>query len=237
MTREVLIIVAAAWLAGLTAWVGGLLARRVGAAHTTTRRELVHGVAAFGGGILVAAVAFALLPEGLASLGPVTVALAFCAGGAVFCVVDIQLARAGGSRAQFVAMLTDFVPEALSMGAVFAANPRLGYVLAAFIGLQNLPEGFNSYREIGGGVAGGRRTLRLLFAVSFLGPLCALGGYFLLRDLHAVTAALMSFAAGGILYLTFQDIAPASRMRGHWTPPLGAVLGFVLGMLGKELIG
>lgn len=237
MTRELLIILVAAWLAGLAAWFGGLLARGIGAADSTRKRELVHGMAAFGGGILLAAIAFALVPEGLATLGPVAVAAAFCAGGLVFCVADVVLARAGGSRAQFVAMLTDFVPEALSMGAVFAVNPRLGYVLAAFIGLQNLPEGFNSYREIGGGRAGGRRTLRILFVVSFLGPLCALGGYLLLSDLHAVTAAVMSFAAGGILYLTFQDIAPASRMRGHWTPPLGAVLGFVAGMLGKELIG
>ena len=45
------------------------------------------------------------------------------------------------------------------------------------------------------------------------------------------------FAAGGILYLIFQDIAPQSKMRRHWMPPLGAVLGFVVGMIGKQLIG
>jgi ZIP family zinc transporter len=47
----------------------------------------------------------------------------------------------------------------------------------------------------------------------------------------------MTFASGGILYLIFQDIAPQSTMRRHWTPPLGAVLGFVAGILGKKLLG
>ncbi len=234
---ELLVIVAVSWLAGLTAWIGGLLARVEGTANTTAKREFVHAMTAFGGGILLAAVAFALVPEGLSALGPWAAMAAMCVGGGAFCAVDIYLGRTGGSRAQFVALLTDFVPEALSMGAVFATSPRLGYMLAAFIGLQNLPEGFNAYREIAVGAGRRRKASRILFGVSLLGPLCAVGGYLLLRDSHLVTAALMSFAAGGILYLMFQDIAPASRMRGHWTPPLGAVLGFVAGMLSQALIG
>lgn len=42
---------------------------------------------------------------------------------------------------------------------------------------------------------------------------------------------------GGILYLVFQNIAPQARMRRHWTPPLGAVLGFAVGLLGEQLLG
>ncbi len=38
----------------------------------------------------------------------------------------------------------------------------------------------------------------------------------------------MFFAAGGILYLTFEDIAPAAPLKGRWAPPLGAVAGFLL---------
>jgi ZIP family zinc transporter len=46
----------------------------------------------------------------------------------------------------------------------------------------------------------------------------------------------MSFAAGGILYLVFQDIAPQSKMQRHWAPPLGAVLGFAVGMVSNQLL-
>ena len=47
----------------------------------------------------------------------------------------------------------------------------------------------------------------------------------------------MLFAAGGILYLTFEDIAPEARLDRHWAPPLGAVGGFLLGMAGHGLVG
>jgi ZIP family zinc transporter len=47
----------------------------------------------------------------------------------------------------------------------------------------------------------------------------------------------MAFAAGGIMYLIFQDIAPQSKLRRHWGPSPGAVSGFAVGMIGKHLIG
>jgi ZIP family zinc transporter len=47
----------------------------------------------------------------------------------------------------------------------------------------------------------------------------------------------MTFAGGGIMYLIFQDIAPQSKIRKNWIPALGAVLGFAVGMIGKQLVG
>ncbi|MEQ9262099.1 MAG: hypothetical protein RLP14_02950 [Owenweeksia sp.] len=45
----------------------------------------------------------------------------------------------------------------------------------------------------------------------------------------------MVFSSGGILFLTFQDIAPQARLEKHWAPTLGAVLGFALGLMGHML--
>ncbi|HPQ28434.1 MAG TPA: hypothetical protein PLQ82_08125, partial [Desulfobacteraceae bacterium] len=81
------------------------------------------------------------------------------------------------------------------------------------------------------------KTLTALFAISLLGPVAACTGYYFLQNHPDLTAGIMCFAGGGILYLIFQDIAPQSKMRRHWTPPLGAVLGFAFGMLGKQLLG
>lgn len=227
----------AAWLAGLAAFVGGVVALWEGSAETEGKREFVHGVVAFGGGVLVAAVAFALTPLGMEQLHPATLGLAFVAGGGVFCVLDYWLSRRGGTHAQVMAMMLDFVPEAMAMGAVFAHDARLGLLLALFIGAQNLPEGFNAFRESRKAGSGPRVALWSLLAVSLFGPVGALAGFKLLSDQLALTAALMAFAAGGILYLVFQDIAPQARMRRHWTPTLGAVLGFVVGMVGKQVLG
>lgn len=73
-------------------------------------------------------------------------------------------------------------------------------------------------------------------AVSLPGPVAGGAGYFFLQDQVKVTASIMTFAGGGIMYLIFQDIAPQSKIRKHWIPALGAVLGFAIGMIGKQLI-
>ena len=161
----------------------------------------------------------------------------FAAGGVTFCVLDAWLQNNEGNVAQFMAMLLDFVPEAVSLGAVFAANPQMGVLLALFIAAQNFPEGFNAYRELRAAKLTTKTALWGLLGVSFFGPLSAIMGYWWLSEAPQITAMIMSFAAGGILYLVFQDIAPQARMRRHWTPSLGAVLGFIIGMLSKQLLG
>jgi len=226
----------AAWLAGLAACLGGLVAMWEGSAETQGKREFVHGVVGFGGGILVAAVVFALTPMGMEHLSAWTLAAVFMAGGLIFCALDAWLSRRGSARAQMMAMMLDFVPEAIAMGAVFGHDPRLGLLLAMFIGAQNLPEGFNAFRESRHYGVTPRSALLMLLGVSLLGPLGAVAGFMLLRDQLALTAGIMAFAAGGILYLVFQDIAPQTRMRRHWTPPLGAVLGFAVAMAGTQVL-
>ncbi len=230
-------IILASWLAGLAAAVGGSAAWANGGRDTTTKREITHGIIALGGGILAAAVAFALLPQGMVVLGPVSLGVTFCAGGLLFCALDAYLSRRGDTKAQFMAMLMDFLPEALALGAVFAHDRRLGVLLAAFIGAQNLPEGFNAFREVVASGVRPRVALMALLAVSLLGPIAACTGYFFLQNQAKLTAGIMTFAAGGIMYILFQDIAPQAKMTRHWIPPLGAVLGFAIGMVGKQLIG
>lgn len=234
---ELIIIIVVSWLSGIAAFTGGLCAKSEGTANTEQKRELIHGVVAFGGGILTAAIAFALIPEAISVLPPTSLAATFCIGGLVFCALDTYLSRSGGSKAQFMAMLMDFIPEAIALGALFGHNRQAGILLALFIGAQNLPEGFNSFREITTSGTSSRSALRGLFAISVLGPVSACSGHWWLQNQPMLTGGIMSFAAGGILYLIFQDIAPQSKMRKHWLPPLGAVLGFAVGMVGKQLLG
>ena len=199
--------------------------------------ELHHSVIAFGGGALLAAVALVLVPEGTANLPMATVVACFAAGGITFMLIDRWLAAKGSSASQLVAMLTDFVPEALALGATFSVSSEGGVLLAGIIALQNLPEGFNSYRELAQSTHyRGFKIVGIFALMALLGPASGAAGYFFLSDSHHLVSGIMLFAAGGILYIIFQDIAPQSRLEKHWGPPLGAVAGFLLGLIGSMML-
>ena len=199
--------------------------------------EFRHSVIAFGGGVLLSAVSLVLVPDGIKRLTTPLVIIAFLSGGAAFFLLDYQIARSRGSVAQMVAMLADFIPEAIAMGAAFAVGESTGMVLALLIALQNLPEGFNAFRELNSGNE--RRTREILVAFVLLvplGPLAGFVGFQLLADHPAIVGFTMVFAASGILYLTFQDIAPQARLANRTAPALGVVVGFLLGLIGQMLL-
>jgi zinc transporter, ZIP family len=225
-------------LAGATIPIGALIARVEHIRPDWLETELRHGVIAFGGGILVAAVALVLVPDGAELLPPAAVLAAFGAGGAAFCAIDRWIARRGGSAAQLLAMVMDFVPESLALGAMLASGSGTALLLALLIALQNLPEGFNAFRELrGGDVLPASSILFAFTGLVALGPAAAIVGYAWLSHLPAVLGTIMLFAAGGILYLTFQDVAPQARLERHWLPSLGAVAGFMLGLFGYVTLG
>ena len=136
-------------------------------------------------------------------------------------------------------LVLDYVPEAVSLGGLVATGSPAAPLLALLIGLQNLPEGFNAYRELAANRKARRRwrTLPVMVLLVPIGPLAGLSGYFFLARQPALLAAIMLFAAGGVLYLLFQDLAPQSRLDKHWAPPLGAVLGFCVALAGEQWLG
>lgn len=202
------------------------------------KTEVRHSVIAFGGGALLAAVALVLVPEGMHNLDPLMIVVCFTGGGVTFMLLDIRLAAKDTPASQLVAMLSDFVPEALALGATFAVSNASGLLLAGIITLQNLPEGFNACREVTNSTHYRVSQVVKAFALmALLGPISGLAGHFVLSAYPKVVSAIMLFAGGGILYLIFQDIAPQSKLNKHWGPPLGAVIGFLLGVLGKVAVG
>lgn len=196
-----------------------------------------HGIMAFGGGALISAVALVLVPEGTELLSIPLAALAFGSGGVAFMLLDIALAKTKSPAGQLAAMLSDFVPEAIALGAAFATGSSSGILIAALIAIQNLPEGFNAFREMTNSGRVGAKTVLIAFSLmALLGPVSGLVGYFVLSNYPTVLGAMMLFASGGILYLVFQDIAPEAKVEESWSPALGAVAGFLLGLIGDMLV-
>lgn len=220
--------------AGLCILVGAGLANLK---RAKAGEKLPHFVIAFGGGVLIGAVALVLVPDGLDHLpNPIAAITALLLGGVCFMALDRHQAKRRRSMPQFVAMGADFLPESLALGGIFAADAGGAALLAVLIGLQNLPEGFNAWRELAAANMRATKVLGLMIVLALLGPVCGVVGWYWLVDHDGILGGIMLFAAGGILYLTFQDIAPQSRLEQDWTPPLGAVVGFALALTGALLL-
>ena len=236
MISELQIALLLAALAGAAIPFGAWLARFDSLLPGTLRDQANHWIMAFGAGALLSAVALVLIPEGLDRVPGLSALIPVLLGAIAALSADIALSHQGGSKAQFMAMLMDFIPETIALGAVIAAEPRLAVLLAALIAAQNLPEGFNADRELEQGTTMPRnRRLSLFVMLIPLGPIAALIGMTALAHAPMVLGWLILFAAGGILYLMFQDIAPELRIKRSWSPPLGAILGFALGLAGHIL--
>jgi len=174
-----------------------------------------------------------LVPEGIANLNPLSATLWFVGGGFSFMLLDIFLKKINTPASQLAAMLSDFIPESIALGAAFATGNSNAFLLAALIALQNLPEGFSAYRELNSTSVFKPKKIILIFSLmAILGPIAGVSGYLWLSEYPEAISAIMLFASGGILYSIFQDLAPQVKLEKHWAPPMGAVLGFVLGMFG-----
>jgi ZIP family zinc transporter len=228
-----LTVIVSTLIAGLAMPLGAAIAHFESIKEKWIEEEFRHSVMAFGGGALLSAVALVLVPEGMATLEPLSVCFWFIIGGLSFMSLDIFLKKIDTPASQLAAMLSDFIPESIALGAAFAIGDSSAYLLAGLIALQNVPEGFSAYRELSTTAVYKPRKIIIMFTLmALLGPISGVSGYLWLSDYPDVIAAIMLFASGGILYSIFQDLAPQVKLEKHWAPPMGAVLGFVLGMLG-----
>ena len=222
--------------AGACIPLGGYIASRTHFQGPWLAQEFQHAIIALGAGILLGAVAMVLVPEALQHLdfAPWATVL-LLGGGLLFFSLERYLDIHRHSAPQFTGMLLDFLPESLALGGLAAAGADSTLLLAILIGLQNLPEGFNAYQELLKANYPAKTLLIAMLALVPLGPVFGVVGYYFLGDLPQVLGAILLIASGGILYLIFQDIAPQVPLRKHRGPPLAAVIGFALAMLGSML--
>lgn len=225
-------------IAGITVFIGGLLANYFNhhVKETPLKYEITHSLMSFGAGIILSALCLVLIPKGMETLELFPMVFTFLIGAILFMFTDAYLAKKGGQTATLIAMLMDFIPESIALGALFVAEPKMATLLAVFIGLQNLPEAFNSFRDLVLSGFSPKKTLIIFFFLSFFGIAAASIGHLFLRNSPEITAHLMTFASGGILYLLIQDIIPESKLDKKYIPALGATLGFVVGIIGEKLI-
>ena len=228
-------MIAITTFAGGTSFLGALIARK----RNFSEQQILF-FTAFGAGILMVGAIFEMVIEAETSLGITFTTLAFLAGAIIFTLADIIAEKKGGGAGILLGIGLDSIPESLAMGAsIVAAGPALA--LAILIGIQNVPEGIASYREMMTGKTAfnnnPRKALTAIGIVSIIPIFLGLVGLYYMQGMDDVIAVILALSAGGIFYMLYYDMIPKAHKDRKWLPTFGAVLGFIIGFAIVRTIG
>jgi ZIP family zinc transporter len=229
-----------AGLAAVASPLGGLLAfwRR----PSTLFTSLAVG---FASGVLMAAIAFEMMPKALEQGSLPVAALGFIVGFAAVYGFDlfIHRGRLAGAQAEEYRQVAQFhrrhrprggeitvlaggtsaeeLIEGLSIGVGAVIQPGVGLLIALAILVDNVSEGLSigeliRAEQTGDGRAEKRRVLGWTGLIGLAVFVSALAGWLFLRDLpSAVLGFLFAVGAGGMFYLTITDLVPQAEERQY----------------------
>jgi ZIP family zinc transporter len=195
----------------------------------------------FGGGALVSAIAYELVPESLAH--GAAMGVAFALGALAFFAGDWIVDRmgggdrkdiAGGSQeggsgaAIFVGTLLDNIPESLVLGMGIALGGSVSVAFLAAVFISNLPEGVAGTLNMEAAGRSRRSVLWMWVALVLVSALSAAFGYAAVHFLPTVDGRLVqAFAAGAMLTMLTDAMMPEAYQHGGKLVGLFTVMGFL----------
>jgi ZIP family zinc transporter len=231
---DILRVIAITAFTGGTSFLGVYIAKRM---RFTDQQVLT--LTAFGAGILIAAAVFEMVIEAEKTIGITLTLIAFLAGAIIFTIADMVAEKKGGGAGILLGIGLDIIPESLAIGAAIASGPALA--LALLIGIQNVPEGIASYKEMmTGKTAFSNNPKKALAAVGMVAVIpifLGLVGLFYLTGMKDTIAIIFALSAGGIFYMLYYDMIPKAHKERKWLPTFGAVLGFIIGFAIVRIVG
>ena len=122
-------------------------------------------------------------------------------------------------------------PEGLAVfSSAIAGNVALGVLVAIAVALHNIPEGIIVFIPVHEATGNGKMAFLASLFSGLAEPLGALLGYLILAPFmsQAVLASMLGFAAGVMIYISLDELLPASHEYGsaHLT-----MVGIGFGML------
>ena len=234
-----------------------LVAGALAAALVRLPSKLAAALTAFGGGILLAAVALELVPEADGEAGSALTALGLLAGTVVYVGADYLLSRDEGmrgmrrsghaaaagrpmamhsaeaTRGESIAagLFVDGVPESLALGLTVAEG-EVGVALLAGILVGNVVEAYGAAQPIVAGGHSKRFAIALLAMIGAALALATIVGGTVLADASAeLVGTAQAVAAGAVLAVVSIAIIPHAFSEVSRWVALATIAGFVCGYL------
>ena len=232
-----------------------LVAGAAAAAVFTLPARVAALLTAFGGGVLLAAIAFELMPEADREAGVALTIAGVLAGMVVYVAADAWLSRDEGmdrvrrsghaaaagrpmtmhsaeaARGESIAagLFVDGVPESLALGLTIAEG-EIGVALLAGVLIGNMVEAYGAAQPI---VAGGhtkRFAVMLLAAIgAALALATVLGGTVLADASGELVGTAQAVAAGAVMAVVTIAIVPHAFEEVSRMVAAATVLGFLVG--------
>lgn len=194
-----------------------------------------------GGGALISAIAYELVPESVLA-GP-GMALSFGLGAIAFFFGDWMIdhrggadrkdiggAQTGGSgSAIFIGTLLDNIPESLILGMSLAVGGAINLAFLAAVFISNLPEGLAGSVNLEASGHSHRRVFRLWLMLVLVSAACAAIGYAMVTRLPEASGLYAkAFAAGAMLTMLADAMMPEAFEHGGKLVGLFTVMGFLI---------
>ncbi|HEU4655917.1 MAG TPA: ZIP family metal transporter [Capillimicrobium sp.] len=200
----------------------------------------------FGCGALISAISFELAEDALGEGGPAALAAGLALGALTFYVGDRLVERGTGTprrergpdngTALALGALLDGLPEQAAIGLSIAAGGEVGIALVAAVFLSNVPEALGSAADMRAAGMPRRRILRLWLAVGSVTTVASIGGYEVLGASGPLTGTVQAFAAGALLVMLIDALAPEALRKGGRVAGLATVLGYALSVLLSQVV-
>jgi zinc transporter, ZIP family len=231
-------LLAAAWgaIAASSLLIGGFVALRA-----QPSKRLVGLVLAFGTGTLISSVAYELVPE--EAIDAVGVGIALAVGGLVFYFGDAYVDRMGGEKRKdldatkessgsgqsiVLGTVLDGIPESLVLGIGLAVGGAISAAFLAAVFISNLPEAIAATVSLraSGTAPGG--IYRMWAGIVGISAVAAAVGFWIASAAGSSGILVQAFAAGALLTMIIDTMAPEAVEHGGKVAGLATLLGFAL---------